>query len=60
MLRGMGASEFGIKAYTEMIDAVNSGWITFGVPGTEHVEGKIRGAQVFTAAKQAAEASAQT
>jgi hypothetical protein len=25
----------------EMVDAFNSGWIDFGVPGTEHVTGSV-------------------
>ena len=36
---GMPADRSG--AYIEMIDSVNSKWIDFGVPGTEHVKGTI-------------------
>ncbi len=36
----------------EMNEAINSGWIAFGVEGTEHVEGTTNAEQVFTAAKQ--------
>ncbi len=36
---GMPADRSG--AYIEMIDSVNSRWIDFGVPGTEHVKGTI-------------------
>jgi NAD(P)H dehydrogenase (quinone) len=36
---GMPADRSG--AYIEMIDSVNSRWIDFGVPGTEHIKGKI-------------------
>jgi hypothetical protein len=25
----------------EMVDGFNSGWIHFGVPGTEHITGKV-------------------
>ena len=28
-------------AYIEMLDSFNSGWIDFGVAGTEHVKGTI-------------------
>ena len=28
-------------AYIEMIDSVNSRWIDFGAPGTEHIKGTI-------------------
>lgn len=27
------------SAYIEMVDSLNSGWIDFGVPGTEHIKG---------------------
>ncbi len=36
---GMPADRSG--AYIEMIDGVNSRWIDFGVPGTEHIKGTI-------------------
>ena len=36
----------------EMNEGINSGWIGFGVPGTEAVEGTTDAEQVFTAAKQ--------
>jgi NAD(P)H dehydrogenase (quinone) len=36
---GMPADRSG--AYIEMTDSFNSRWIDFGVPGTEHVKGKI-------------------
>ena len=29
------------SAYLEMVDSINSGWINFGVPGTEHMKGVI-------------------
>jgi len=28
-------------AYIELVDGINSGWIHFGVPETEHVKGTI-------------------
>jgi NAD(P)H dehydrogenase (quinone) len=36
---GMDADRSG--AYIELVDSLNSGWIHFGVPGTEHVQGTI-------------------
>ncbi len=36
---GMPADRSG--AYIEMIDGLNSGWIDFGVPGTEQIKGTI-------------------
>lgn len=36
--------------YAEMLDAFNSGWIDFGVPGTEPVAGTLTPAEVFAAA----------
>jgi NAD(P)H dehydrogenase (quinone) len=36
---GMPADRSG--AYVELVDSINSGWIHFGVPETEHVEGTI-------------------
>jgi NAD(P)H dehydrogenase (quinone) len=36
---GMPADRSG--AYIELVDSINSGWIHFGVPETEHVEGTI-------------------
>lgn len=35
-------------AYEEMMDGVNSGWIDFGVPGTEHVAGTMTPTQFFS------------
>ena len=50
------AQSFGIPAgstwgYEEMVESINSGWITFGVPGTEHVSATTKPAQVFAAAR---------
>ena len=39
-------------AYEEMTEAVNSGWIAFGVEGTEHLEGTTNAKGVFAAAAQ--------
>ncbi len=38
-------------AYEEMLDGFNSGWIHFGVPGTESVAGRTTAAQVFAQAR---------
>lgn len=51
-LEGMGLPKGSTWAYEEMIEGVNSGWITFGVKGTEHVEGTTSAKQVFAAAKK--------
>ena len=53
-LEHMGLPKGSTWAYEEMIEGVNSGWIAFGVEGTEHVEGTNSARQVFAAAKQAA------
>ncbi len=37
----------------EMQDAFNSGWIDFGVPGTEPIPGKVTPAQVFEETRKA-------
>jgi hypothetical protein len=39
--------------YEEMLEAVNSGWIDFGVPGTESIPATTTSAQVFANAEQA-------
>jgi uncharacterized protein YbjT (DUF2867 family) len=49
------AESFGIPpgstwAYEEMVESLNSGWINFGVPGTEHVLATTTPQQVFAAA----------
>lgn len=49
-LEQMGFPKGQTWAYEEMIDGVNSGWIGFGVKGTEHVEGTTRARDVFRAA----------
>lgn len=50
-LEGMGLPKGGTWGYEEMIDAINSGWITFGVEGAERVEGSTTAKQVFAAAR---------
>ena len=40
-------------AYEEMVDGVNSGWIDFGVAGTDAVAGTTTPAEVFSSARQA-------
>jgi hypothetical protein len=40
--------------FEEMEDAFNSGWIEFGVPGTDSVAGKVTPAQLFTQARKLA------
>lgn len=40
-------------AYEEMLDGVNSGWIDFGAPGTEKVEGTKRISEFFRQLNQA-------
>ena len=42
--------------YEEMMDGFNSGWIHFGVPGTEPVAGTTPAAQFFTEVKEAQDA----
>jgi uncharacterized protein YbjT (DUF2867 family) len=37
-------------AYEEMVDSINSGWINFGVPGTERVPATAPPQQVYAAA----------
>jgi uncharacterized protein YbjT (DUF2867 family) len=39
--------------YEEMMDGFNSGWIDFGVPGTEPVAATVTPAQVFAQARKA-------
>lgn len=50
------AESFGIPpgstwAYEEMVESLNSGWIDFGVPGTEHVPATTTPQEVFAAAQ---------
>ena len=48
----MGVPQASIGLYEEMMDAINSGWIDHGVPGTEHVAGTTTPAQVFARARE--------
>jgi hypothetical protein len=41
------------KPAEEMYEAVNAGWMTLGVEGTDHVAGKTSARDVFAAAQQA-------
>ncbi len=50
----MGVPKGQTWAFEEMNESINSGWISFGVEGTEPVEGTTPARQVFAAAKQAA------
>jgi len=50
-MRQMGLPEGQTWALEQMLDSANSGWIDFGAPGTERVEGTTTARQVFAAAK---------
>jgi uncharacterized protein YbjT (DUF2867 family) len=52
-LEGMGLPKGRTGAYEEMLDSVNSGWITFGEANTERVEATTSAKAVFAAAKAA-------
>lgn len=52
MMEQAGFPSGSVWAYEEMVDGVNSGWIAFGVEGTEKVEGTTKAAEVFRAAQQ--------
>ncbi len=52
-LEGFGLAPGTTGPYEEMMDGVNSGWIAFGVPGTEPVPGTTTVTQVFAQARQA-------
>jgi uncharacterized protein YbjT (DUF2867 family) len=49
----MGVPAASMGLLEETLDSINSGWIDFGVPGTEHVAGTTTPAQVFAKAKKA-------
>ena len=51
-LQHMGLPEGRTWAYEEMIEGVNSGWIGFGVEGTERIEGSTSARHVFAAARK--------
>jgi hypothetical protein len=48
----MGLPKGSTWAYEEMIEGVNSGWIDFGVEGTEKRPGTTTAREVFAHAKQ--------
>ncbi|MCY1023268.1 NmrA family NAD(P)-binding protein [Pyxidicoccus sp. MSG2] len=52
-LQAMGLAPGTTGAYEEMLDGINSGWIDFGVPGTEPVAATVTPAQVFAQATKA-------
>ena len=54
-LEGQGMAPGTTGPFEEMEDAFNSGWIDFGVPGTEPVAGKVTPAQVFEQVRKARE-----
>ena len=49
---GFGMPPGSTWAYEEMLEGVNSGWIDFGVAGTERVAGTTTSAEVFAAAQK--------
>ena len=53
ILQGFGMPPGTTAPYEEMLDGSNSGWIDFGVPGTEPVDGTTTAAQVFASARKA-------
>lgn len=50
-LEQMGFPKGQTWGYEEMLEGVNTGWIGFGVEGTERVEGTTRAREVFARAK---------
>ncbi|MBC8103467.1 MAG: NmrA family NAD(P)-binding protein [Cytophagales bacterium] len=52
-LQAMGLPPGHTGLYEEMQDGFNSGWIAFGVPGSEPVAGTVTPAQVFAQAQKA-------
>lgn len=51
-LQAQGMPTGGIGPFEEMEDGFNSGWIDFGVPGTEPVAGTVTPAQFFAQVKR--------
>lgn len=51
-LEAFGMAPGATGLYEEMLDGFNSGWIAFGVPGTEPVSGTTTAAQVFAQARK--------
>ena len=50
-MEGFGMPPGSTGTFEEMMDGVNSGWISFGQPGTELVAGTTTPAEVFAAAR---------
>ncbi len=50
-LQAQGMPPGGIAPFEQMEDGFNSGWIAFGVPGTEPIAATVTPTQVFTQAK---------
>ena len=57
VLEQMGFPNGQTWGFEEMFEALNSGWINFGVQGTERVEGATPARDVFAAAQEAAKKS---
>ena len=51
VLEHMGLPKGSTWAYEEMLESFNSGWIAFGVEGTEKVPGRTRAREVFAGAR---------
>jgi uncharacterized protein YbjT (DUF2867 family) len=49
-LQAMGMPAAAIAPYEQMADSINSGWISFGVPGTERLEAAMTPKQFLAAA----------
>jgi uncharacterized protein YbjT (DUF2867 family) len=54
IMEQMGMPKGQTWAFEEMFDSLNSGWISYGVEGTESVEGTTTARDVFAAAQKAA------
>ncbi len=52
-LQHMGIPKDATWAFEEMVEGVNSGWIHFGVPNTQRVEGTTSAKQVYASASTA-------
>ena len=51
VMQHMGLPAGGTEQYEQMMDGINSGWIDFGVPGTEAVAGRTTLAEFFATVK---------
>ncbi len=51
VMEAMGLPPGRTNLYEEMMDGFNAGWINFGVPGAERVEGTVTPAEVFAQAQ---------